>query len=141
MVLISFKDLYEIHIFPEFHRCGSTIIPATPIWSSKIKRHKAQFLSNTYETLENYLFFMDPWMGVQINFNEWLTSILFYPTLRNFNSCRWLLSMVLQSIIIVQPWFTSIVVPFYHSFHVTQGWVVLYLLYFLRVSLGWVRVI
>ena len=30
MVLISFKDLYEIHIFPEFHRCGSKIVPAMP---------------------------------------------------------------------------------------------------------------
>ena len=31
MVLISFKDLYKIDIFPKFHRCGSKIVPATPI--------------------------------------------------------------------------------------------------------------
>ena len=30
MVLILFKDLYEIHILPKFHRCGSKIVPATP---------------------------------------------------------------------------------------------------------------
>ena len=30
MVLISFKDLYKIHIFPKFHRCGSKIVPAMP---------------------------------------------------------------------------------------------------------------
>ena len=30
MVLISLKDLYKIHVFPKFHRCGSKIVPATP---------------------------------------------------------------------------------------------------------------
>ena len=60
MVLISFKDLYKIAIFPKFHRCGSKIVPATPIWSLNFKRAwQAQFLSHTYETLENCLFFID----------------------------------------------------------------------------------
>ena len=31
MVLIPFKDLYKIHIFPKIHRCGSKIVPAMPI--------------------------------------------------------------------------------------------------------------
>ena len=60
MVLISFKDLYEIHIFPEFHRCGSKIVPATPFWNLNFKwAWQAQFLSHTFETLEKYVFFID----------------------------------------------------------------------------------
>ena len=30
MVVISFKDQYEMHSFPKFHWCGSKIMPATP---------------------------------------------------------------------------------------------------------------
>ena len=30
IVLISFRDIHKIHIFPKFHRCGSKIVPATP---------------------------------------------------------------------------------------------------------------
>ena len=60
MVLISFQDLYKIHISPKFHRCGSKIEPATPIWSLKFKRAwQAWFLSNTDETLEKYAFYID----------------------------------------------------------------------------------
>ena len=60
MVLISFKDLYKIDIFPKFHRCGSKIVPATPIWSLNFKRAwQAQFLSHTHETLEKYVFYID----------------------------------------------------------------------------------
>ena len=60
MVLISFKDLYKIHIFPKFHRCGSKIVPAIPFWNLNFKRAwQAQFLSHTYETLENYVFYID----------------------------------------------------------------------------------
>ena len=60
MVLISFQDLYKIHIFPKFHRCGSKIVPATPIWSLNFKRAwQAQFLSHTYEILEKCLFYID----------------------------------------------------------------------------------
>ena len=60
MVLISFKDLYEIHIFPKFRRCGSKIVPATPFWNLNFKwAWQAQFLSHTYETLEKYVFYID----------------------------------------------------------------------------------
>ena len=60
MVLISFRDLYKIHIFPKFHRCGSKIVPAMPIWSLNFKRAwQAQFLRHTYEILEKCLFFID----------------------------------------------------------------------------------
>ena len=58
MVLISFKDLYEIHIFPEFHRCGSKIVPATPFWNLNFKwAWQAQFLSHNLLSLQNCLFF------------------------------------------------------------------------------------
>ena len=60
MVLISLKDLYKIHIFPKFHRCGSKIVPATPFWNLNFKwAWQAQFLSHTYETLEKYVFLID----------------------------------------------------------------------------------
>ena len=60
MVLISFQDLYKIHIFPKFQRCGSKIEPATPIWSLNFKRAwQAQFLSHTHETVEKYVFYME----------------------------------------------------------------------------------
>ena len=60
MALISFKDLQKIDIFPKFHRCGSKIVPATPIWSLNFKRvWQAQFLSHTYEILEKCLFYID----------------------------------------------------------------------------------
>ena len=63
MVLISFKDLYKIHIFPKFHGCGSKIVPATPFWNLNFKwAWQAQFLSHTYETLEKYVFYIDLWM-------------------------------------------------------------------------------
>ena len=58
MVLISFKDLYEIHIFPEFHRCGSKIVPATPFWNLNFKwAWQAEFLSHNLLSLQNCLFF------------------------------------------------------------------------------------
>ena len=38
MVLISFKDLNKIDIFPKFHRCSSKIVPATPILILKYNR-------------------------------------------------------------------------------------------------------
>ena len=58
MVLISFKDLYEIHIFPKFHRCGSKIVPATPFWNLKFKwAWQAHFLSHNLLSLQNCLFF------------------------------------------------------------------------------------
>ena len=60
MVLISFQDLYKIHIFPKFHECGSKIMPATPFWNLNFKwAWQAQFLSHTYETLEKYVFYID----------------------------------------------------------------------------------
>ena len=60
MVLISFEDLYKIHIFPKFHRCGSKIVPATPFWNSNFKwAWQAQFLSHTYETSEKHVFYID----------------------------------------------------------------------------------
>ena len=58
MVLISFKDLYDIHIFPEFHRCGSKIVPAMPFWNLNFKwAWQAQFLSHNLLSLQNCLFF------------------------------------------------------------------------------------
>ena len=60
MVLISFQDLYKIHIFPKFHGCGSKIVPATPFWNLNFKwAWQAQFLSHTYETLEKYVFYIN----------------------------------------------------------------------------------
>ena len=57
MILISFKDLYEIHIFPEFHRCGSKIVPATPFWNLNFKwAWQAQFLSHSQQGLQNCFF-------------------------------------------------------------------------------------
>ena len=58
MVLISFKDLYEIHIFPEFHRCGSKIVPTTPFSNLNFKwAWQAEFLSHNLLSLQNFLFF------------------------------------------------------------------------------------
>ena len=58
MVLISFKDLYELHIFPEFHRCGSKIVPAMPFSHSSLKwAWQAEFLSHNLLSLQNCLFF------------------------------------------------------------------------------------
>ena len=58
MVLISFQDLYKIHIFPKFHRCGSKIVPAMPFWNLKFKwAWQAQFLSHNLLSLQNCLFF------------------------------------------------------------------------------------
>ena len=60
MVLISFQDLYEIHIFSKFHRWCSNFVPATPIWSLDFKKAwQAQFLSHIYETLEKCVFYTD----------------------------------------------------------------------------------
>ena len=60
MVVISFIDLYEIHIFSKFHRCGSKIVSVTPSWSFNFKRAwQAQFLSHIHETLEKYVFYID----------------------------------------------------------------------------------
>ena len=60
MVLISFQDLYKIHIFPKFHRCGSKIVLDMPFWSLNFKRAwQAQFLSHTSEILDKYLFYID----------------------------------------------------------------------------------
>ena len=57
---MSFKDLCKIHIFVKFHRCGSNIVPATPILSLNFKRAwQAQFLSHTYETLQKYEYWID----------------------------------------------------------------------------------
>ena len=59
IVLVSFKDRYKIGLFPKFHRCGSKIVPTTPIWSLNFKRAwQAQLLSHTYETLEKYVSFI-----------------------------------------------------------------------------------
>ena len=58
MVLISLKDLYKIHIFPKFHRCGSKIVPATPFWNLNFKwAWQAEFLSHNLLSLQNCLFF------------------------------------------------------------------------------------
>ena len=60
MVLISFQDLYKMHIFPKFHECGSKIVPAIPFWNLNFKwAWQAQFLSHTYKTLEKYVFYID----------------------------------------------------------------------------------
>ena len=58
MVLIAFKDLYKILIFPKFHGCSSKIVPATPFWNSNFKwAWQAQFLSHNLLSLQNCLSF------------------------------------------------------------------------------------
>ena len=56
--------------------------------------------SNTYKKIGTSFFISAKYrrfslsVGVRINFNEWLTSTLFYMTLINFNSCPWLTSIL-----------------------------------------------
>ena len=63
MVLISFQDLYKIHIFPKFHGCGSKIVPAMPFWILNFKWvWQAQFLGHAPQILKDNVFFIDAQM-------------------------------------------------------------------------------
>ena len=112
MVLISFIDLYKIHIFPKFHRCGSKIVPATPFWNSNFKwAWQAQFLSHIYETLEKYVFYIDLWVILvpffEIHYGFWDKNfvhhchihILSHPWLMKVSDCY-----IAQILIILEFW-------------------------------------
>ena len=59
MVIISFFNLYKIHIFPKFGGCGSKIEPSTLLWILNFKwAWQAQFLSHNLLILQNCLFFV-----------------------------------------------------------------------------------
>ena len=63
MVIISFFNLYKIHIFPKFGGCGSKIEPSTLLWILNFKwAWQAQFLSHNLLILQNCIFFEDKQM-------------------------------------------------------------------------------
>ena len=70
MPVISFENLSKIHIFPEFHGCGSKTEPAMSIWSLKLKwACLAQFLGHNLLALQNCIFFEDKQM-ILVSFFE-----------------------------------------------------------------------
>ena len=96
MVLISFRDLYKIHIFPNFHRCDSKNVSATLFWNLNFKWvWQAQFLSHNLLSLQNCLVFTNKEMMLvsffEINDRIWDKNFnchchihfLSHPCLRN----------------------------------------------------------
>ena len=63
VAIISFFNLYKIHIFPKFGGCGSKNKPSTPFWILNFKwAWQAQFLSHNLLILQNCILLDDKQM-------------------------------------------------------------------------------
>ena len=128
MILISFKDLYEIHIFPKFHRCGSKIVPATPFWNLNFKwAWQAQFLSHNLLSLQNCLFFTNKEMMLmsffEINDGIWD---------KNF-ACHCHIHFLSHPCPSIQTYFQKSIVSFKRNEQIKTDWLINKKLWFLMI--------